>query len=270
MSNPNKLFASSTTPSPFWKLYHRDCIHAAENLEQESIDLIYIDPPFFTGKTFSIKNQKDSGFQDHWNNDLPSFVSFLSDRIRIMHQLLKPTGSLLLHLDWRAVHYLKVACDEIFGMENFQNEIIWSYQSGGGTKKRYGRKHDTILWYSKSKTFCFNTEEARVPYDAIIAKKREHLFNEKGKVSGDVLSISRPPNHAKEWNGWPTQKPMALMNWIVKVHSQQNDIVADFCCGSGSTLHAAVKNNRHAIGFDLSEDALGIARQRLQTLSVEP
>lgn len=170
---------------------------------------------------------------------------------------------MLLHLDWRAVHYAKVRCDAIFGAHRFQNEIVWSYRSGGGTKRRYGRKHDTILWYSMSDEPIFDADAARVPYDAAIAKSRAHLFHERGKVSGDVLDIPRPPNHAKEWTGWPSQKPLALLEWFVRVHSRPGDAVGDFFCGSGTTLVAARRLGRRAVGCDASADALAIARRRL-------
>ena len=238
-----------------------DALDAAARHEPGSFTLIYLDPPFFTGK--SQKGKGTSEFADHWGGDIGRYVDYLGGRIAALRPLLSERGSFFLHLDWRAVHYMKVRCDAIFGMDRFVNEIIWSYRSGGGTKNRYGRKHDTILWYAAGERPIFNEDEARVPYDAVIAKKRAHLFDVRGKVSGDVLDIGRPPNHAKEWTGWPTQKPLALLEWLVKVHSLPGDLVGDFCCGSGTTLLAAVRNGRRAWGCDLSAEAVEIARRRL-------
>ncbi|MCC6548386.1 site-specific DNA-methyltransferase [Candidatus Sumerlaeota bacterium] len=230
--------------------------------------MIYIDPPFFTESGF--KSRKgEGGFDDTWVGGLDDYLSFLRARIELMRPLLAGDGSFFLHLDWRAVHYAKVMCDAIFDRRNFQNELIWSYNSGGGTKARYGRKHDTILWYGKTAHPFFNADEARVPHSAVIAKKRAHLFHPAGKVRGDVLGIPRPPNHAAEWTGWPTQKPLALLSLLVRCHSRPGDLVGDFFCGSGTALVAAISEGRKAFGCDLSSDALAIARKRIATLEID-
>ncbi len=253
--------------APGWNLLLGDCIQAEESDFSTPPDLIYADPPFFTGKTFRNRETDEAAFHDCWENDLGSFLDFLRKRIRKAHQILSPKGSLLLHLDWRSVHYAKILCDEIFGYDHFQNEIIWAYQSGGGTKRRYGRKHDTILWYSKGRTPIFNTEAARVPYDAVISKNRVHLFHENGKVAGDVLNIKRPANQSHEWVGWPTQKPLSLLRWLVQVHTQPNSLIVDFFNGSGTTVLAAVQAQRPACGVDISPKALSLAQQRLEKAS---
>lgn len=239
-----------------------DALDFAPTLATGGFRLIYLDPPFFTQKVH--KGRKGAGeFRDTWGGSLTAYLDFLRARLEVMPPLLTEDGSLLLHLDWRAVHYAKVLCDGIFGAGNFQNEIIWSYNSGGGSKKRYGRKHDTILWYGTGREPFFDHDAARVPYDAIIAKKRAHLFHPDGKVSGDVLDISRPPNHAAEWTGWPTQKPLALLRFLIRCHSQPGDLVGDLFCGSGTTLVAAIMEGRRALGCDTSPEALAIARRRI-------
>jgi DNA modification methylase len=278
---PSKNNNSSTAESPTcvphgfaegagWRLLHGDGIHLQPHQLPSAPTLIYMDPPFFTGKTFESRDETGGGFQDTWGNDRSEYLHYLRQRIEHARLLLAPNGSLLLHLDWRIVHYAKVLCDDIFGDSHFQNELIWSYNSGGGSKRRYGRKHDTILWYSKGTEGIFHPDAARVPYDALIAKKREHLFHPDGKVSGDVLHISRPPNHSPEWVGWPTQKPLALMRWLVRVHSNRGDLVLDLCCGSGTTVVAAVEEAREGAGIDLSPEALQLARARLEKHSTPP
>lgn len=242
-----------------------DALEVAPHCPEHAFRLIYIDPPFFTGKEH--RNRKgDGGFKDHWAGGLEEFLGFLRERLEVLKLLLAGDGSLLLHLDWRAIHYAKVMCDGVFGAECFQNEIIWAYNSGGGCKTRYGRKHDTILWYSTGKNAYFDREAARVPYDAVIAEKRRHLFHPDGKVSGDVLHISRPPNHAKEWTGWPTQKPLELLRFLVRVHSAPGDLVGDFFCGSGTTLVAAQQEGRRWFGCDVSAEAVSLANGRLKNL----
>lgn len=252
------------SPENLPQLLPGDCLEVAPRLPINSFRMIYIDPPFFTNKEFKARGIENAGFNDLWGkHGIEAYLNFLRERIILLRELLTSDGSLLLHLDWRAIHYAKVMCDEIFGMDCFQNELIWSYRSGGGSKYRYGRKHDTILWYGRSKRAYFDREAARVPYDAVIAKKWEHKFHPDGKVCGDVLDINRPPNHAKEWTGWPTQKPLDLLRFLVKVHSAPGDLVGDFFCGSGTTLVAAKLEGRHPFGCDISSDALAIAGKRL-------
>ncbi len=249
-------------PNVKTEVLHGDLLKLSDRLPTDHFQLVYLDPPFFTQKKFKARNTA-GGFTDSWQNGLQEYLEYLEKRLVIVRDTLSNDGSLLLHLDWRVTHYARVICDRIFGFNNFQNEIIWKYNSGGGSKKRYGRKHDTILWYGKTSSPYFNPEEARVPYDAVIAKKRAHLFNPKGKVSGDVLDIPRPPNHAKEWTGWPTQKPLALLKFFVRCHSEEGSQVGDFFCGSGTTLVAAKELGRNALGCDISRDAVRLAQMRL-------
>ena len=159
--------------------------------------------------------------------DSDKSYSLTAVRMLEMHRILKPTGTIYLHCDPTMSHYLKLLLDAVFGKQRFRNEVIWSYRSGGGSKRHFGRKHDVLLLYTKSNTWTFNADDVRIPYDAVIAKSREHLFNEKGKVLGDVWDISRPPNHAKEWVGYPTQKPLSLLQRIVTASSNPGDIVFD-------------------------------------------
>lgn len=254
-------------PLPPATVEHADCLDFARREPAGEYRLVYLDPPFFTGRQFEARGDTPGGFADSWGT-IDEYLDFLRPRLEAIRPLLAADGSLLLHLDWRSVHYAKVLCDGIFGMANFQNELIWSYNSGGGSKRRYGRKHDTILWYGAGPKPHFDAEAARVPYDAKIAAKRAHLFNPDGKVSGDVLQISRPPNHAKEWTGWPTQKPLGLLRFLIRCHTAPGDLVGDFFAGSGTTLVAAQLEGRRARGCDVSAEAVALARGRLSQESV--
>lgn len=249
------------------RLFWGDNLHVMRQVPNESIDLIYIDPPFFSGRQYNVifgdQNERRS-FSDIWEGGMPGYLIWLGARLYEMKRLLKKTGSLMVHCDLHASHYIKVELDKIFGHAFLQNEIIWSYRSGGGTKRRYGRKHDVIFWYTRSHDgYTFNADEVRVPYDAVIAESRREMFNEKGKVSGSVWDISRPPNHSKEWIGYPTQKPEAVLERVIRGHSKQGDVVADFFCGGGTTPSVALRFGRRWIACDQSRVAVAITADRI-------
>lgn len=266
-----------------WEVWEDDALTAARGLENGTarlgkglqrdpplFRLVYLDPPFFTNRRQEGRGGAAGvGYADRWTGGLSEYLGFLHARLEAIRPLIAEDGALLLHLDWRAVHHARILCDDVFGANRLQNEIIWSYRSGGGTKRRYGRKHDTILWYANGPEPYFDADAARVPYDAVIAPARAHLFHPGGKVSGDVLDIPRPPNHSREWTGWPTQKPLALLRFLIRVHSAPGDLVGDFFCGSGTTLAAARELGRLAFGCDLSTEAVEIARKRLAAFDAE-
>lgn len=284
-----------------WKnrsLFRGDNLEVLRGMNSRSVDLIATDPPFNKGRDFHATPESlaaGSSFQDRWSwrddvdqewldqitddfphvmnvisgsrnsygDDMGAYLAFMAVRIIAMHRVLKNSGSIYLHCDPTASHYLKELMDAIFGKKNFLNEIIWSYNSGGGSKKRFGRKHDVILFYSKSSDYYFNADAVRVPYDAVIAKGREHLFNDKGKVMPDVWNISRPPNHSKEWLGYPTQKPIKLYETMISASSKEGDIVLDPFCGCATTLVAAERLNRQWVGIDIWSGALDAVKSRL-------
>ena len=249
------------------RLFWGDNFHVMRQLPSESIDLIYIDPPFFSGRQYNVifgdQNELRS-FSDIWEGGMPGYLIWLNARLYEMKRLLKKTGSIFVHCDWHASHYIKIELDKLFGYEYLQNEIIWSYRSGGGSKRRYGRKHDTIFWYTRTKTeYVFDAEKVRVPYDAVIAKSRADQFNKRGKVSGSVWDISRPPNHSDEWIGYPTQKPEIVLERIIQAHSLETAVVADFFVGGGTTAAVAQRLGRRWIACDQSRVAVAITRDRL-------
>jgi len=239
------------------KLHHRDNLEIMRYMEAESIDLIYLDPPYYTQTNW--KNG-DNEFSDNWENK-NEYLGFMKIRLEQMHRILKSTGSIYLHVDHHAAFELKPIMDKIFGEKNFRNDIIWSYSSGGSPKTNFARKHDIILFYTKSNNNIFNIQ--RIPYKAVIAKKRKHLFHPDGKVMADVWDISMLSTQSKERLGYPTQKPIELLERIIKSSSNPGDIILDPFCGSGTTLNAARKLGRKYIGIDNNKQAITISKNRI-------
>jgi site-specific DNA-methyltransferase (adenine-specific) len=237
----------------------------------ESFDLIYIDPPFNTGKTQSRTTttavagsdkghvgfggrqyeRREVGEKLSYDDKFDDFIAkFLGPRLVEAHRLLSPTGSIFVHLDPRESHYAKVFLDELFGRDNFRNEIIWSYDYGARARNRWSAKHDTILWYSKdSKIWTFNYDAIdRIPYMAPGLVGAEKAA--RGKTPTDVWWNTIVSPTGKEKTGYPTQKPLAILERIVTVHSNPEDRLLDFFAGSGSFGHAAAKHGRNCFLVD--------------------
>jgi site-specific DNA-methyltransferase (adenine-specific) len=265
-----------------------DNLPILQSLPSASVDLIYIDPPFNTGLTqkrtriTARRTSTDSptgtrnGFggaryevttvaSPHYHDTFDDYLTFLRPRLVEAHRLLTPTGSLFLHLDPREVHYAKVMLDDIFGRAHFRNEIIWAYDYGGKPRDRWPAKHDNILWYSRSPskyTFHYDAID-RVPYMAPDLVGPEKAA--RGKIPTDVWFITVVPTNSREKTGYPTQKPLKLLERIIRVHSNPNDLVLDFFAGSGTTGAAAAKLGRRFLLIDSSPDAIRIMRKRLGT-----
>ena len=267
-----------------------DSVIEGENLEVmrslpgESIDLVYADPPFGTGQVRSLSSIRTGigmrtrgGFggriytydvvsSHRYRDDMPldAYLAFLYERLVEMHRLLARRGSLYLHLDFHTVHHARMLLDEIFGAERFLNEIIWAYDYGGRGRDRWPRKHDNILWYAKSDRWTFNWDEIdRVPYMAPALVSAEKAA--RGKVPTDTWWMTIVPTNSRERTGYPTQKPLALVERIVRASSRPGDLVADFFCGSGTTGVAAKRLGRRYLLVDESVDAIRITRTRLET-----
>jgi DNA modification methylase len=212
-------------------------------------------------------------FTDRWAGGLTEYLAWLEVRIRALHPLLAPTGAFVLHLDWHAVHYAKVLCDQVFGEGRFQNELIWYYQTGGASKDRFSRKHDTLLLYSKGDSFYFDgkavaiprtpkaMKRARCPTGARIAATDTH------KNPDDVLTIPALNPMATERTGYPTQKPVELLEKLILALCPPGGSVGDFCCGSGTTLVAAQRLGRRWMGADVNPAAVELAQSRLAALA---
>lgn len=253
------------------------------------INLIYIDPPFFTGADFKIRTKigdekiekepsiiEERAYRDTWSGGIASYLKYMYERLVLMRELLAENGSIYVHLDWHVGHYVKVMMDEIFGYENFVNEIVWSYRTGGASVRNWSQKHDTILFYSKTDKYTFNTQKEKA-YTKSKSRKAgvidygggeaEFFEDEYGVynwvIARDVWDIPYINSQAYERLAFDTQKPEALLKRIILASSNPGDIVADFFCGSGTTLAVAEKLGRRWIGSDLSKFAIQVTRKRL-------
>ena len=267
---------------PLSQIYQADNLPLLRTLPTASCRLIYIDPPFntqkiqkrnritvtrdgqgtrggFAGERYSIARLDSPEYLDQYDD----FLAFLKPRLGEAHRILTPDGSLFLHIDYREVHYVKVLLDSIFGRASFINEIIWAYDYGGKPKTRWPAKHDNILWYAKDpENYIFNYKAIdRIPYMApdLVGPEKAAL----GKIPTDVWWMTIVPTNSREKTGYPTQKPIKLLNRIVQVHSNPGDTVLDFFAGSGTTGVAAAKANRNFILIDSSPDAIRIMTERL-------
>ena len=247
------------------------------------INLIYADPPFFTNKGYAarIGRGEDSrrpenwqlaeGYHDEWS-DMGSYLDMLYPRLTLMYKLLSPSGSLYLHLDWHANSYARLLLDEIFGYENLRNEIIWTYHGPSPIRSAFNRKHDMILFYSKSNQYTFNVDQVRVPYseNTVVTFKSSKKAGfgktpdlERGKVPEDWWYFPVVARLHNERTGYPTQKPESLVERIILASSNPGDWVADFFGGAGTTAAVASRLNRQFISSDTQPRALHTTRSRL-------
>ena len=244
----------------------KDNLELLKELPSESVDLVYIDPPFFTQRKHDIKGV---GFQDKWHN-LIHYREYIKVRLIQIHRILKETGSIFLHCDWRTSHHLRFMLDEIFGEKNFRNEIIWKYRTGGASKKCFNKKHDNLFWYSKDyDVYSYNSIKVRNYYEkkyfnTKIDSKGRHYYD---SFPGDVWEIKSISNLRSERLDYPTQKPEALLKRIIRDCSNEGDTVADFFCGSGTTPAVAKKLGRQYIGCDSNPDAVRITKERLDGIA---
>ncbi len=228
-----------------------DWLALARTLAPGSVDLMYVDPPFNTGE---VQRAAAGAFEDRWD-DAAAYVAWLRERLAATLPAMKPTGNLLIHVDWRASHHVRLLLDELLGAGRFVNHLVWSYGLGGSSPRRFARKHDDILFY------C--VDEERYWFEPPMVPATSQRMKGMLKKATDVLDIPSINNMSKERLGWPTQKPMALLEVLVGACCPPGGVVLDPCCGSGTTLAAAVKLGRRAIGGDTSEKAVRIARRRL-------
>lgn len=287
-----------------------------DNINSASVDLIYLDPPFNSNRTYSApvgSAAAGASFKDAWTLDDidvewvgqiserhphlaaiieavgavggkgdKSYLIFMARRLLEMHRILKQTGSLFLHCDSTMSHSLKLVLDAVFGRKNFRNEIAWCYQSMSSTTRDFPRKHDYILRYAKSESFIFNGDDIRVPYKNAKMPDRKNKQNRggsgkwkgasaeeraertaRGKLPADWWHITFGPT-SPERTGYPTQKPLALLERIIKAASNKGDVVLDPFCGCATAMVAAERLERQWIGIDISDKAVDLIRMRLK------
>jgi len=274
-------------PKNTYRVIHSDNLTALQSIPDESIQLIYVDPPFNTGRqqtrgtsvTTRTENGNRVGFKGKryeivretvlsYDDDFADYWSFLEPRLEQAWRLLKDTGTLYLHLDYREAHYAKVLLDALFGRECFLNEIIWAYDYGGKAKSRWPAKHDTILVYVKNpETYYFNNEEVdREPYMAPGLVTPEKV--ERGKLPTDVWWHTIVSPTGTEKTGYPTQKPLGVLRRIIQASSAEGDVVLDFFAGSGTTGAAASELGRSFILIDQNPEAIAVMKDRFSSLDV--
>ena len=280
-------------------------------MNSESVDLIYLDPPFNSNSNYAAPIGSEAAgaeFKDTWtlsdidiawldlietkhpalnrviqaamNDSDKSYLIYMAIRLLELHRILKSTGTLYLHCDPTMSHYLKIILDAIFGRKKFRNEIVWCYRGGGVPKNDFARKHDIILRYSKSVSLCFNVDLIRIPYSEDSVDRLRYTArafrdarvydnykpNPKGKHPEDWWNIQPIMPSSKERIGYPTQKPLKLLDRIIKASSNPNDIVFDPFCGCATTCVAAEILNRQWIGIDISPKAGELVMQRIKEL----
>ncbi|WP_461097611.1 DNA-methyltransferase [Spirosoma luteolum] len=273
------------------KIIQGNCTDRLRDIESCQVDLVYFDPPFFTQKKHSLSN-RDSSKKYEFNDIYPSlqeYIMLIENTLIQCKRVLKNTGSVFLHCDKTASHYIRIALDKIFGPENFQSEIIWSYKRWSNSKKGLLNSHQVIFFYSKSEDFKFNTiytdYSATTNLDQILQDRERNINGKsvykkdingnvilgkekKGVPLSDVWDIPYLNPKAKERTGYPTQKPVLLLNQIINIATDEGDLVLDPFCGSGTTCVSAKSLNRRYLGIDISASAVELANSRLQEMII--
>jgi site-specific DNA-methyltransferase (adenine-specific) len=278
---------AATAQRPINRVLLGDCLDVLPGLPDAAFGLVYLDPPFNTGREQSMARVTTTrsdggdrtGFQGRryrttigqrqsFGDSFDDYLAWLQPRLEQAHRLLADHGTLYFHVDYREVHYCKVLLDSIFGRDNFLNEVIWAYDYGGRSRRRWPTKHDNILVYVKDRDgYVFNHDALdRIPYMApglVTAEKAA-----RGKTPTDTWWQTVVPTNGRERTGYPTQKPLAILTRIVLASSRPGDTVLDFFAGSGTTGVAAAQEGRCFVLIDSSPEAIRITRARLDGLGI--
>lgn len=269
------------------QLFQGDCLEIMRDFEPGSVNLVYLDPPFFTQKSHRLltrDRQQEFSFTDIWSSHI-EYATFLFERLCEIKRVLHPTGSIFFHCDRNASHIIRMLLDEVFGVEQFRSEIIWHYKRWSNSQNSLLPAHQTIYYYSKSDEYVFNVfykdYSASTNVDQILQRRKRdedgksayeldengHFVPngvKKGVPLSDVWQIPYLNPKAKERVGYPTQKPIILLQRIIELASNENDVILDPFCGSGTTLVAAKLLNRQAIGIDISDEAVELSSKRIK------
>ena len=266
-------------------VYNDDCLNFFRKIDNDSVDMIYLDPPFYTQRKQKLSNSdgKVYQFSDTWESK-DTYCTYIKERLAEMRRVLKKEGSIFLHCDTSASHYLRMILDDIFGESNFRSEIIWSYKRWSNSQKALIPNHQTIFFYSKTRNYKFNTiyteYSATTNIDQILQERERNSYGKstykkntygeivpakekRGVPLSDVWEIPFLNPKAKERTGYPTQKPIELLDRIIKISTDEGDLVLDPFCGSGTTLVSAKLLNRRYIGVDISKQAVELTNSRI-------
>ncbi len=230
---------------------HGDWLEEVRRLEPGSVGLLYVDPPFNTGRT---QRARGGAFEDRWDS-VGAWVAWLGERLEATLAAMARSGSILLHVDWRTSHHARMLLDDLLGADAFVNHLIWCYGLGGSSRRRFARKHDDILFYTLDPRGYY--------FEAPLVPARSRRLAGRLKKATDVIEIPALNNMARERVGYPTQKPLALLELLIGACCEPGGLVLDPCCGSGTTLVAGLRLGRTVLGFDTSERAVALARSRL-------
>lgn len=264
------------------RVHRCDCLDLLARMPDGCCELIYVDPPFGTGKIFRRDAASGIGFTDRRAGGRAAQIAFLLPRLIEMRRVLSECGSLYVHLDYRLAPYVRVELDRIFGERNFLNEIIWSYRTGSRPGRHFARKHDTILLYARhAGRHTFNLQRAGEYRTGGLQRDAEGrsykttrrgrlYFHEEGPVVPDVWDIPFLSTVSKERVGYPSQKPLRLLERIIRASSSPGALVADFFCGSGTTLAAAQQHGRRWLGCDVNPQAVRISQRRASKNAASP
>jgi DNA modification methylase len=270
-------------------LYCDDNLARLTEFPADCIDLIYLDPPFFSNRHYEViwgDEAEVRSFEDRWKGEINVYIDWMRERMHELRRVLKPTGTIYLHCDWHAGHHLKVMMDEIFGTNRFLNEIIWHYKTSSGSPKKWlHRNHDTILRYANGPIDGVIWNHPKEPWPEKTLKKwqkdedgriyrAQHKFGKRyyiditGKLMDDVWEMTLS-SRSHERLGYPTQKPEALLERIIVASSNEGDIILDPFCGCGTTVAVAQKKKRQWVGIDISPTAVGLMQRRLRKLGAD-
>lgn len=249
--SPIRVAAGNNARVTTLPITHSDWLNLARSIPAGTLDLIYVDPPFNTGET---QTDRNGSYEDVFAST-GAYVEWLRERLLATVPALKPTANVLIHVDWRTSHHVRLLLDEVLGADRFVNHLVWSYGLGGSSPRRFARKHDDIFFY------C--VDPARYWFEPPMVPATSQRMKGQMKKATDVLDIPSINNMAAERVGYPTQKPLALLDMLVRACCPEGGVVLDPCCGSGTTLVAAAKAGRRCVGCDISADAVRLAAERL-------